>query len=151
VKTILNPAPAGALSDELLRLCDLCIPNETEAETLTGRSAGSLDGAEAAARDLVGRQAGAAIVTLGDRGTVLVDRDGTVHVPALRVQAVDPTGAGDAFVAALAVFWAEGQPLRSAMQQAAAVAALAVTRPGAQASFPRRAEVAAFLDRSKGE
>ena len=144
VKTVLNPAPATVVTDQLLALCDLCIPNETEAETLTGVSVGSSAGTEVAGRVPMRRGAGAAIVTLGERGSVLVDGEGLTHVPALPMTAIDSTGAGDAFVAALAVYWAEGQPLRAAARHATAAAALSVTRTGAQASFPRRAEVQAL-------
>jgi ribokinase len=81
------------------------------------------------------------VVTLGDRGAVLLDGDGATHIPAVPVAAVDPTGAGDAFTAGLAVFWAEGQPLREAVPRANRVAGLTVTRPGTQEAFPLRAEV----------
>ncbi len=85
------------------------------------------------------------IVTLGARGALLVDADGEEHVPGLPVQAVDPTGAGDAFIGSLAVFLAEGHPMREAVRRANAAAALSVTGLGAQASFPARPAVDAFL------
>jgi ribokinase len=141
VRTVLTPAPAVELPEELLRLCDLCVPNETEAETLTGRAVRSVAEAEMAAAELRWRGPGAVVVTLGDRGALLLDGEGPTHLPAIPVQAVDPTGAGDAFTAALAVFWAEGLALREAARRASRVAALTVTRQGAQASFPTRAEV----------
>ena len=81
------------------------------------------------------------IVTLGERGALIVDDQGVFPVPALPVVAVDPTGAGDAFIGSLAVFWSEGQNLREAARRANAVAALTVTRHGAQAAFPGRSEV----------
>jgi ribokinase len=157
VKTILNPAPAQPLTDEMLALADLCIPNETELELLTGHTAATLKEAEAAAHILLQRGPSTVIVTLGNRGTLIVDTqtvergalivtDLTVeHVPPFKVIAVDPTGAGDAFIGSLGVLLAEGMLLREAVRQASATAALSVTRPGAQQSFPTRREVAAFL------
>jgi ribokinase len=142
VRTVLTPAPAAALPDELYRLCDLCVPNETEAELLTGRAVGGPGDAETAAGELRRRGVRAVVVTLGERGALLLDDDGATPVAAVPARAVDPTGAGDAFTAALAVFWAEGLALREAAGRAAAVAALTVTRPGAQSAFPTRAEVA---------
>jgi len=145
VRTILNPAPAAALPDELLRLADICAPNETETELLTGLPVGTTGEAERAARALLARGPKVVILTLGERGVLVVDPETAVHVPALRVDAVDPTGAGDAFIGSLAVFLGEGQLLAAAVQAANAVAALSVTQIGAQISFPRRTEVDSFL------
>jgi ribokinase len=147
VRTILNPAPAVALSDELLALADVCVPNETELELLTGRPAVTIAQVESAAHQLLGRGPGAVIVTLGDRGALLVEGAAPEHIPAVPVQAVDPTGAGDALIGSLAVFLAEGLPLRQALRRANAVAALSVTRAGTQVSFPGRAEVEGFVER----
>jgi ribokinase len=144
VTTILNPAPALPLLKELWDLCDLCVPNETEIEALTGKAADSVDAATAAARELQRMGARFVIVTLGDRGAVVVD-DGVLHVPAVPVPAIDPTAAGDAFIGSLAVFWSGGEDLHTAVRKASAVAALTVTRPGAQAAFPSRAEVEALI------
>jgi ribokinase len=146
VRTILNPAPAAPLPDELLQLVDICAPNETETELLTGLPAGSPREAEVAARRLLERGPGAVILTLGERGALLVDGQGMVeHVPGVAVEPVDPTGAGDAFIGSLAVFLGEGRPLRDALRRANAVAALSVTRIGTQISFPQRAAADAFL------
>jgi ribokinase len=87
----------------------------------------------------------ALIVTLGDRGALLVGEGAAEIFRARAVQAVDSAGAGDAFIGSLAVFRAEGQPLANAVRQANAVAALSVTRLGTQASFPSRLEVSAAL------
>jgi ribokinase len=144
VRTLLNPAPAEPLPEELLRLTDLCVPNESETEALTGRPVGSLDEVTAAARILLDRGPREVIVTLGGRGALLVSAESVEPVPAYRVEAVDSTGAGDAFLGALAVCLAEGGELRAAVRRAGAVAALSVTRHGAQSSFPTRAEVEAF-------
>jgi ribokinase len=140
VRTILNPAPAISLPAELLHLCDLCVPNETELELLTGTS-GAL---EPAARALQARGPRAVVVTLGAAGALVLD-DAAENVPPWRVAAVDPTGAGDVFIAALAVRMAEGVSLREAVHWANAAAALSVTRPGTQSAAPTRAEVLRLL------
>ena len=145
VRTVLNPAPAAELPDELLRLADVCVPNESELEALTGQPVATLEQAKAAARSLARRGPGALVVTLGERGALILERDMGEHVPAVPVQAVDPTGAGDAFIGALGVSLAAGLPLRAAVRRANAVAAQSVTRLGAQASFPTRAQVEQFL------
>jgi ribokinase len=145
VRTILNPAPAAPLDDELLHLTDLCIPNEMEAEQLTGQPVTTPAEAEKTARVLLARGAGAVLVTLGERGVLLVEGDRSEHVPPLPVRAVDASGAGDAFIGSLAVFLVEGLSLREAARRANFAAALSVTRPGTQASFPTRAEVEARL------
>ena len=145
VRTILNPAPAAVLSEELLQLTDVCVPNEPELESLTGQPADTLEQAEAAARTLARRGPGALVVTLGHRGALVLERDTIEHISPVPVQAVDPTGAGDAFIGALGVSLASGLPLRSAVRRANSVAALSVTRLGAQASFPSGAEVEQFF------
>jgi ribokinase len=145
VRTILNPAPAAPLPDELLRLTDLCIPNESEAELLTGQRVTTPAEAEAAARAIRARGPSAVLVTLGQRGVLIAEGETVEHVPAVPVAAVDASGAGDAFIGSLAVFLVEGVPLREAARRANAVAALSVTRPGTQASFPTRTEVEAML------
>lgn len=147
VRTILNPAPAASLPEELFRRTDLCIPNETELELLTGRPVRELSEVETAARALRERGPANVVVTLGSRGTLLLLGDETRHVPAPVVQAVDTSGAGDAFIGALAVFLAEGVEPVEAARRANATAALSVTRTGTQSSFPTREEVEAFLAR----
>ncbi len=145
VTTILNPAPAAPLPDELLGLTDICVPNEVELEMLTGYSAGSLEEAAHAAETLLARGPGHVIVTLGSRGSLVVTSGSTQHVPAVPVDAVDPTGAGDEFIGALAVFLAEGASMADATMAAAAAAAISVTRIGTQVSFPDRQEVERLL------
>jgi ribokinase len=144
VLTILNPAPALAIPDELLALADYCIPNETEIELLTGLPAQNERQCEEAAQELLCRGAGAVLVTLGEKGTLIVEKKGTELVPAIPVRPVDTTGAGDAFIGSLAVYLAQGSSLREAIMKANAVAALSVTRTGTQTSFPRGEEVSQF-------
>ena len=142
VMTILNPAPAMTLPDELIRLADLCVPNETELELLTGRTLGTLDEIRAAGQALQARGPHTVIVTLGDRGALLLGKDGqNEHFHAVPVAAVDPTGAGDAFIGSLAVFLVEGMSLAEAVQRANRAAALSVTRKGTQSAFPTREEI----------
>ena len=145
VRTILNPAPAAPIPDELLELADIFAPNETETELLTDQPVGTLAEAEVAARKLLSRGTKTIILTLGERGALLVDQDTVQSIPAVKVDAVDPTGAGDAFVGSLAVYLGERLPLRDAIRRANAVAAISVTRIGTQVSFPKRAEVDDFL------
>lgn len=147
VRTILNPAPAAPIPDELLQLSDICAPNETETELLTGQAVGTLAEAEIAARKLLSRGTKTVILTLGERGALLVDEDSVENIPAVKVDAVDPTGAGDAFIGSLAVYLGEGLPMRDAIRRANAIAALSVTRIGTQVSFPQRAEADDFLKR----
>jgi ribokinase len=145
VRTLLNPAPAVPLPDELLRLTDLCIPNETEAELLTGQRVTTPAEAEQAARVLLQRGPSTLLVTLGPRGVLLIDGPTVEHLPSVPVAAMDASGAGDVFIGSLAVFVVEDLPLREAARRANVAAALSVTRPGTQASFPTRAEIEAHL------
>jgi ribokinase len=146
VITILNPAPAAALPDDMLALVDLITPNESEAESLTGIAVTSLADAERAADALIARGVGAVIVTLGAKGVLYRKAGSSVHAPARAAgPVVDTTGAGDSFNGGLAVALAEGLPMEQALRFANAVAGIAVTRPGAANAMPKRAEVQAFL------
>jgi ribokinase len=146
VTTIFNPAPARPeLPGELYQLSDIFCPNEGETELLTGRPVNSLEEAEAAARILLERGAGTVILTLGERGSLLVtDRD-SAQVPATPVEALDTTGAGDAFVGSLAYFRAAGKPLTEAMRRANHIAAISVQSSGTQTSFPVAADLPSDL------
>jgi ribokinase len=146
VRTLLNPAPALPLPDELLLLTDICVPNETELLLLSGGLATDI-GVEPAARALQKRGPQAVVVTLGAAGAMVLSQT-IERVPGLRVDAVDPTGAGDVFIGALTVSLAAGRALKEAVRWANAAAALSVTRPGAQSAAPSRAEVDALLAES---
>ena len=141
VKTILNPAPAAELPAATLALADYLTPNETELESLAGSG---LDVSEAA-RGLLTRDDQRAVVTLGAQGARIVKPGESLTVPAFAVDAVDTTGAGDAFNAGLAVALAEGSTLEEAARFANATAALCVTKPGTARSTPYRGEVDALL------
>ncbi|MEZ4726715.1 MAG: ribokinase [Caldilineaceae bacterium] len=146
VTTIFNPAPARAdLPAEAYQLSDILCPNETETELLTGRPVATLAEAEAAAHILLARGARQVILTLGERGSLFVTADGATQVPTTAVQAIDTTGAGDAFCGSLAYFLAAGQPILRAMAHANYVAAMSVQKPGTQSSFPHRETLPTML------
>jgi len=146
-RTLLNPAPAAPVPDELLALTDVLVPNELEAQALTGLAGGGTDAAFAMADALRRRGAETVIITLGERGAVAVDGATRVHVPAFEVRAIDTVGAGDAFCAALAVRLGEGAELAAAVRSACAAGAVASTRAGAEPSMPSRAEIEALAAR----
>jgi ribokinase len=135
---VLNPAPAAAV---LLEDIDVITPNRVELGQLTGRPTADEAGVLAAARRLHDQGPGTVIVTLGAEGSLIVRGGEAVRVAAHPVRAVDTVGAGDAFNGALAVALAEGRDLPDAAAWAAAAAALAVTRPGAQDALPYRADI----------
>ena len=145
VLTILNPAPAQPLPDEIYPLVDYLTPNAGEAALLSGQPVDSPETARAAAQRLLERGMGTVVVTLGEAGALASDGSSALHFPACPVQAVDTTGAGDAFNAGLAVGLAAGGTMEQAIPLANAAAALACTRTGAQEALPDRAQVEAFL------
>jgi ribokinase len=146
-RTMLDPAPAQPLNSELLGSVSLLTPNESEACLLLNRPARRIEVAEAAGvtRALRALGVAAVVLKLGDAGCFFDDGNELIYSPAFPVEAVDATAAGDTFNAALAVALAEHQPYRAALRFANAAAALSVTRAGAQASIPTRAEVERFL------
>ncbi len=143
--TILNPAPAQELPDDLLPLVDCLTPNAGEAEVLSGLPVRGPENATQAAQRLLARGVKRVIVTLGEQGVLSCDGESAFHFPAFPVDAVDTTGAGDAFNGALAVGLAAGGTWEEALPLANAAAALTCTRQGAQTSFPTRSQVEAFL------
>jgi ribokinase len=150
---ILDPAPARALSKEILQLVDIATPNENEACVLAGVAPKRVEAAEAVALGNKVRELGAraVIVKLGERGCVYCGPEGTFASPPFAVRAVDSTAAGDTFNAALAVALAEGVEMEDALQFGNAAAAISVTRAGAQTSAPARAEVESLLGRPLGD
>jgi ribokinase len=145
--TMLNPAPALELDQDLLSKVDICLPNEVEATTLTHIRVDDLDGAIRAAHALVSRGCGAVVVTLGAKGAVYVDRERVLEVPALSVPVVDTVAAGDAFCGAFASALAGGSDVESGLVRATASGALAVGVPGATPSLPRAEAVDQMLSR----
>ena len=145
--TILDPAPAAPLGAELLKNVDILTPNESEASILLGRTAGRVSASDAPAQARALRERGprAVILKLGDQGCFFSDAGTEIFSPAFAVTACDATAAGDVFNAALAVALAEDRPIAEALRFANAAAAISVTRMGAQASIPSRAELDRFL------
>jgi ribokinase len=141
IRCIVNPAPAVPVDLAGLSAADYFIPNETEAELITGLPVGTPEQAAACARSLLQKGFGRVLITLGARGALLARSSGHVHVGPFAVSTVDTTGAGDAFIGSLAVFLAEGVPEKEAVARANLYAALSTTRIGAQKSFPPRAEL----------
>lgn len=149
VTTILNPAPAAELPTGMLPLCSYLTPNETEAEALTGLPVASLDDARRAADALLAQGVSAVVMTLGERGALFHDGQTSKVVPARAAgPVVETTGAGDAFNGAFATALADGRTPLEAVRQGCAAAGISVTRPGAGASMPTRAEVEAALDQA---
>lgn len=140
---VLNPSPPLPLPAEVLAACDPLIVNEHEAKVILGGA--SADGEPADwARLLLAKGPRSVVVTLGADGALVADGHGVTAVPSVKVAAVDTTGAGDAFTAALAVRLGAGASLPEAAEYAARVGAAAVTRRGAQESYPTAAEVEAL-------
>ncbi len=149
VTTILNPAPAAELPSDIFPLCDYLTPNESEAELLTGLPVTTHAEAEKAADALLAKGVGAVVMTLGGNGALYRDKTRSMHQPIISAgQVADTTGAGDAFNGGFCVALAEGQPVEQALRFAAATAGISVTRRGAAASMPTRAEIDALLARS---
>lgn len=142
---VLNPAPARALSDDLLALVDIITPNETEAEKLTGVRVTNDDEAARAAQVLHDKGIRTVIITLGSRGVWASQQGNGQRVPGFKVQAIDTIAAGDTFNGALMTALLEGEALPDALRFAHAAAAIAVTRKGAQPSVPWRKEIDDFL------
>jgi ribokinase len=140
IRTILNPAPGQPLDLKQVSNADYVIPNETEAEALSGSPVRNLDDARASAHHLLRQGVRRVIVTLGANGALCVGADGERHVPPFKVATVDTTGAGDAFIGSLACFLASGVAEEDAIARANLYAALSTTAPGTQKSFATRAQ-----------
>lgn len=139
--TVLNPAPAAELPEEIWQYVDYFIPNQSETEFYTGIYPTDLNEAQHAAKILQQKGVKNVVITMGCLGAVAVTDSQIVHVPACKVSAVDTTAAGDTFVGALATMLSEGYALREAMTYANKAAAITVSRSGAQQSIPYRSEI----------
>ena len=145
--TILNPAPAQPLGENILKLCDFVTPNEIEAEQITGIPVKSINDAEIAAGKLIEKGASAAVITLGEQGALFKDNNQIIHQPSYQVgPVVETTGAGDAFNGGLAVALAEEMPIDKALRFACATASISVTRQGTAPSMPDRHEIDTLLN-----
>ncbi|EDP13295.1 hypothetical protein CLOBOL_06461 [Enterocloster bolteae ATCC BAA-613] len=145
VKVILNTAPVQPVSDELLGKIDLITPNEVEAEILTGIKVDSEEAADKAADWFFSKGVKNVLITLGHRGVYINTGEKKGIIPAYKVEAVDTTGAGDAFNGGLLAALAEGKNLWEAADFANALAALSVQKIGTTPSMPVREEIDAFM------
>jgi ribokinase len=145
LRGILNPAPARELPNELISLADFLIPNETELSLLTGLPVIDMNSAEQAARALLGVGAKNVIVTLGSKGALIVTDTQVTHVDSFKVNVVDTTAAGDAFIGGFATALLQDKSLEEAVRYACACGALATTKFGAQPSLPIKEEVESFM------
>ena len=135
IRCILNPAPGQPVEMRALAELDYLVPNESEAESITGIRVRSVEDAKKCAEKLLAGGIRRVIITLGANGSLLAGRDLKEHLPAFPVKAVDSTGAGDAFIGSFAVFLAEGLPEREAVRRANLYAGLSTTGVGTQKSF----------------
>ncbi|MEW6641911.1 MAG: ribokinase [Pseudomonadota bacterium] len=144
--TIFNPAPAAAFDDDLFGLSDYIVPNESEAEALTGITVSDLAAARRAGDVLLAKGVGTALITLGERGSLFHTRNLSVHVPPFSAgKVVETAGAGDAFVGGFAAALADGAEPLLAARFGSATAGISVTRPGTAPAMPRRAEIEALM------
>jgi ribokinase len=146
IRCILNPAPGQAVDMGALADLDYFVPNESEAETITGITVRNVEGAKTCAEKLVASGIRRVIITLGSKGSLLAGGGLSEHVPPFAVKSVDSTGAGDAFIGSFAVFLAEGIPEREAVRRANLYAGLSTTGVGTQKSFYNRARFDAEWD-----
>jgi ribokinase len=146
--TILNPAPVRLLPPSVMQLIDVLTPNQVEAKVLTGRSPDAVIEPEKLARELIRSGVKQVVMTLGERGALIVTPSSSTHIPAVPISAVDTTGAGDAFNAGLATALASGAGLEAAVQFAVVAGGLAVTREGVIPSLPSCDEVRDFYQKS---
>jgi ribokinase len=136
---ILNPAPAQPVDPHALKDLDYFVPNESEAESITGSPVKNVEDAKNCAQKLVAGGIRRVIITLGANGSFLATREGSAHVPPFAVNSVDSSGAGDAFIGSFAVFLAEGTPEKEAVRRANLYAGSSTTGVGTQKSFYDRA------------
>lgn len=147
---ILNPAPYVPVPEGLFDGVDLVTPNETEAEQFTGVKVDTVEDCRMAASKFFEMGVKKVIITLGVRGAYFTDGGEEIFVPALKVKAVETTGAGDAFNGGLATAIAEGLPMETALRFATCTAAISVTRLGSSQSMPRREEIIALMEKAFG-
>ncbi|MFJ7724675.1 ribokinase [Neobacillus sp. NPDC097160] len=140
-EVILNPAPCQPLSDKMLRMVHTLIPNETELQQLTGMPTSTMEELVKAALLLKSSGVVRIIITMGDKGSFLLNDELQVHIPATKVIPVDTTAAGDSYIASFAVGITKGMSDQEAAEFASKVSSIVVTREGAQPSLPTLEEV----------
>lgn len=141
IKVVLNPAPAVKLSDQLLSNVYMLVPNETEAEILSGIKITDYESAYKAASAISSKGVDIVVITMGARGALVKHGDKFYEIPSVKVKAIDTTAAGDTFCGALCVALSEGTDVVKAVEFANRCAAVSVTRMGAQSSVPYRSEI----------
>jgi ribokinase len=151
IRCIVNPAPAQPADLAALSAADYFIPNETEAEVITGVPVHSVEEATRCASALLEKGFRRVVITLGSRGSLLSTAEGAELIPPFPVAPKDTTGAGDAFIGSFAVFLAEGLREKEALARANLYAALSTIHVGTQKSFPRRAELETEWTRRGGK
>ena len=139
--TILNPAPAVKLGDDIIKNVDLLTPNETELEILSGVSINNEDDILKAAQVMLEKGVKKLIVTLGSKGSLYIDKENKIFKKSYKVDAIDTTAAGDSYTGAIAVSLSQGKNVEDAIDFASRVGALCVTKEGAQTSLPTIEEV----------
>lgn len=142
--TILNPAPVRPLPASILQCVDVLTPNQVEAKVLAGRRPDAAIEPEEVARELIRSGVKQVVMTLGEKGALIVTATSSTQISAIRMMAVDTTGAGDAFNAGLATALASGAGLEAAVQFAVVTGGLAVTKEGVIPSLPHREDVFQF-------
>lgn len=142
--TILNPAPAVVLEDEIIENVDLLTPNETELEIISGKSISNEDDINECAQIMINKGVKELIVTLGSKGSLYINKETSMFKKAYKVEAIDTTAAGDSYTGALAVAISIGKDMEYAMDFASKVGALSVMKEGAQSSLPTLIEVENF-------
>jgi ribokinase len=135
IRCIVNPAPGQPIDAKELSNLDYFVPNESEAETISGLPVRNIEDAKKCAQKFLGGGIRSVIITLGANGSLLASNDGMEHIPAFPVKSVDSTGAGDAFIGSFAMFLGEGFPEREAVRRANLYAALSTMGIGTQKSF----------------
>jgi ribokinase len=135
IRCMVNPAPAQPVDLNALAGVDYFVPNESEAETITGMPVRNVEDAKKCAEKLLSGGVTRAILTLGANGSLLAGRESMEHIPAFSVKSIDSTGAGDAFIGSFAVFLGEGMSEREAVRRANLYAGLSTTGVGTQKSF----------------
>jgi ribokinase len=138
IRCIVNPAPAQTIDVKQLSNLDYFVPNESEAETITGLPASSVEQAKQCAQSFLASGIKRVIITLGANGSLIAGQRDSDHVPAFKVSSVDSTGAGDAFIGSFAVFLGEGLAEKEAVRRANLYAGLSTTSVGTQKSFYSR-------------
>ena len=139
IRCIVNPAPAHAIDMAALKDLDYFVPNESEAETISGSPVKNVEDAKGCAEKLVAGGIRRVIITLGANGSLIASSAGAEHVPPFEVKSIDSTGAGDAFIGSFAVFLGEGVAEKEALRRANLYAGLSTTGVGTQKSFYHRA------------